>query len=522
MTDTMQNTPPIGEGKGNHLRKRVFFALAVLLVPLVLATVGSVVFHRSAALNARYTVILSQLLESMALIDGQIALIEAEHEHAHHISTTSFEDALGFYGALRAADPDGDEIMSEGVSSVRAALSERTAQAGIDPIGLSAELGLLGTEMPEELAALWEEDEAWTSALGNAPSLEAAFGDILLHAATVLVDGARDHEAVEQYWAAKSKLSDEQLSGVTAVLRRNSIQAGQAPIILALTVLGAVLIAAVCAWVFVIKPLINEVVHIQGALKREAAAARAADMAKTQFLATISHELRTPMNGIIGAAQLLEHAELEEEDYELVEILRSCADGQIALIDEILTFGEVEAGAVRLVNEPVDVVKLIRDSTSFATFTADNKGLDLEVSVDPDSPIVMGDAKRLRQVIVNLVGNAIKFTETGKVSVAATIEPAEMSGDVTFRVVVSDTGPGIAREHRIRIFERFTQGDSTSSRKAGGTGLGLAIAQGIAREAKGDITVESELGEGATFTLVIPTQIANADHNKNDDERNAA
>ena len=237
--------------------------------------------------------------------------------------------------------------------------------------------------------------------------------------------------------------------------------------------------------------------------------ALAADRAKSEFLATVSHELRTPMNGIIGAVQLLDDVEMEEEDREVLEILSTCAEGQMTLIEEILTFGEIEAGAIRTIEEHVELPVLMRASTSFATIGAEKKGLTLDIVSSDDVPAVLSDAKRLRQVIVNLVGNAVKFTETGGVEVRVTVEATGgANGSALLRVSVSDTGPGIATEHRTRIFERFTQGDSSSSRKAGGTGLGLAIARGMARELGGDITLESTVGEGSTFTFELPVRLA--------------
>jgi signal transduction histidine kinase len=257
-------------------------------------------------------------------------------------------------------------------------------------------------------------------------------------------------------------------------------------------------------------------------LDAERIRAQQADMAKTQFLATISHELRTPMNGVIGAAQLLELVDLPEEDKELIDILNSCADSQMALIEEILTFGEIEAGALRIKAEPMEVNAFMRNATSFATILAQKKDLSFNLEVPEGAPVVLGDAKRLRQVIVNLVGNAVKFTEEGSVSVKATVERIDGSDEGVFRVAVTDTGMGIAPEHQAQIFERFMQGDSSSSRKAGGTGLGLSIALGIAHESGGDISLESELGKGSTFTFEMKTKIVNANDGTSPTERNVA
>ena len=243
--------------------------------------------------------------------------------------------------------------------------------------------------------------------------------------------------------------------------------------------------------------------HLEDALS----GALSADRAKSEFLTTISHELRTPMNGVIGVAQLLETTPLDEDQAELVEILRVSAEGQMALIEELLAFGEIEAGALRLSEDVVDLPALLDEATGAARVAAQAKGVALGLSAPPQGarPIAT-DAKRLRQVIVNLAGNAVKFAEEGSVEVTAALEPRG-DGEARLRVGVSDTGPGIARDQHARIFERFTQVDGSVSRRGGGTGLGLAISRAIAREMGGDIALRSAPGEGSTFTLSVPVRV---------------
>lgn len=242
-------------------------------------------------------------------------------------------------------------------------------------------------------------------------------------------------------------------------------------------------------------------------LDAERVRAQEADRAKTQFLATISHELRTPMNGIIGAVQLLELSDLDEDDVDNLEILKTCSESQMALIEELLTFGALEAGKMRLEEDVLELAPALKTATGFATIAADGKGIAFNVVVNEDAPAFETDAKRLQQIVVNLVGNAIKFTETGSVEVRANLERGDDDQSCSLRIAVKDTGPGIPISEQSRIFERFTQVDETSTRKAGGTGLGLAIARTIARAMGGDITVESTPGEGAMFVLEIPVSI---------------
>jgi signal transduction histidine kinase len=246
-------------------------------------------------------------------------------------------------------------------------------------------------------------------------------------------------------------------------------------------------------------------------LDLERSRAQEADRAKTQFLATISHELRTPMNGIIGAVQLLELSDLAEDDLELLEILKTCSESQMTLIEEILSFGALEAGRMRLSKEEVAIAPAIRAACGFATIASSQKQLSFDIVLPEDAPKVVTDPKRLQQVIVNLVGNAVKFTDRGGVVLRAELSPAPGGKAGTLHIAVTDTGPGIPDGEQARIFERFTQVDESSTRRAGGSGLGLAIARGITRAMGGDISVESRPGEGATFRVELPVDIgANA------------
>ena len=491
-----------------RIRWRMLLAVIVLLVPLVAASAASIAYHRVAAINARYVVALSQLLEGMERLDGHVASIEAGREGDPARARDALSGALGLYGALRAADPDGDEIDDDSDAPARRALSDRTEAAGIDPTALGAELGLLGREMPDDLARVWEEDEDWTSAEGDTPSLEASFAEILLAAAPILVDGDRGPVALERFWAASDELSDAQVAEVSAALRDASAVASRMPVAMAGAVLGIALAAAVFAWVVVVRPLIREIVRGQAALAREVVAAQAADKAKSEFLTTISHELRTPMNGVLGVAQLLEAGELDEDQAELVGVLKGSAEGQMALIEELLSLGEIEADALHLRAEPVVLAELVQEAAGVARVAASAKGLALEVRVPDDTPPVLVDPKRLRQVVVNLAGNAVKFTDEGRVEVTASLDA--LDGAARLRVSVADTGPGIAPEHHASVFERFTQVDGSLRRAKGGTGLGLAICRGIAVGMGGDLTLRSAPGQGSTFTLDVPVRLAEA------------
>lgn len=339
---------------------------------------------------------------------------------------------------------------------------------------LQANLHILGLDLPPR-------------ELGIGSSLEAAAVASVLREEidSIMADGS--YKSVLKDWTYFSS------GEVDLIFRENSAKRATS-VSLALASVLLILLAALCRFVVL--------------MRRSQQAALAADEAKTQFLANMSHEIRTPLNGILGISEILLKSPLDVEQSKLVAMLRSSGKNLLCIVNDVLDLARVASGQIQVQPEVMMLKEMIQDALGPLTVEAQKKGLEFHVTgLDPMPDSVVCDPVRLKQILVNLAGNAIKFTHEGSVRVCFLHEEGAI------RISVSDTGIGISDSGKQHLFEKFFQADSSISRRFGGTGLGLAIVKELIASMNGSIEVESVINVGSTFRVSIPVQIVDKSRN---------
>ncbi len=399
--------------------------------------------------------------------------------------------------------------------------------AGINAVKMELDLAIAGLDLlveSEDTASLDEraEGESLEKIKAQRQLLYQA-ADELIHARKIgqpeptIVSLAAQLDAAEQIFVSliEAALSVEIEELSERLESADAVSVRATTIIVVVSVLGvlAIILLGYSSTRY-IDGLLAERRRAEQELKQAHEVAIEASRAKSRFLSSMSHEIRTPMNTIIGLTESLQRTQLADKQRQNLRIIQRAGDALLSIIDDILDISKVEAGLIELETLDIELAKLVEETTEFFAIQARNKGLELNCLVDPDLPShIVGDPTRLRQIIVNLLSNSLKFTKEGRIDVV--VERDITSFDQTHIVFrVSDTGIGIPETKLESIFDSFTQADSTTTREYGGTGLGLSISKLLVELMGGRISVESKVGQGSSFSFSLPLeaiQITEAD-----------
>lgn len=529
-----------------YMRTRYWMATAAIITVLVLCVTVSWSIVNSFETNAQFARAFSQLIESTHYMRSAIAhsMIRAEVASATGSSTAdtqtkseaqdgegpvaapplekAFEELVVTFSAIRASDPDG-----LGEEDEAAADDDEDQERYWDAIAhglfenLDAEIakfGLAAGEMPDSLAAIWEaeddevaEDEDAEGESGGSDGemeLESLIGEVLDLSARIV--SAEDKTSAETRAAVAEleRLLQDRVIPVfhsVAPIIDEELSSGASFILVivlasALAIIGALIFNELV----IFRPLARAVVESQTEITLERDRAVAAEKAKRSFLAVMSHELRTPMNGIMGFANLLLRSGLNDTQKDYAETIYSSGDTLLGLLNDILDISKIESGSLELEKTDFELNDVVKSVVTLLSPRAYQNRLELSTYIDPSLPQCLnGDAGRIRQILLNLVGNAIKFTPYGAIAIEVAADGRSENGDYRIRIAVTDTGVGIPSDKLSGIFERFVQVDDGSSRKYEGSGLGLSICKQLAALMGGEIGVESTVDQGSTFWVTI-------------------
>lgn len=453
-----------------YLRLRSGIALAILLAAAVAAFCVTLTGHSSVERRAENTRVLDQILVSLAELalafdelkddpDSQKALIARGRIRRSSRPAADSLAALTGPDALAAFSPPAQEILSQSSLNPVSELQDILFLAGV----LTAPEGNRRAAADAKAAAL-------------ASNLSRRLLPVLME--------AKEAEARTGRIAAETQL---------------------------IYALAAVLIGAIGIFVaarFVHMPMERFIISAQSEIEASRRKAEAASEAKSVFLATMSHEIRTPLNGVLGLAELLNDTELDDKQRHMIRMMIVSGNSLLSIINDVLDLSKAEAGKLEMEAEAFNVRALCLEVIDLFSARAQSANIDLRLSEGSGGGnwYVLGYGTAVRQIVANLISNALKFTENGSVEVKLQELPSAQDGARTIRIAVKDTGIGVPPEAQERIFEQFAQADATTTTRFGGTGLGLAIVKNLTEAVGGTISLQSEEGEGSEFTVEFPVE----------------
>jgi len=476
---------------------------------------------------ANYAYAINAMLESLRHTELDLLAenleVGARHSHSPQVG---FLESLKIYAAIRELDPDGDQEADTGIDEDDNPAHQLHETLNIQESEIEAVAQQYGLtdKMPGALAALWEsEEDPLTQTNGTHATqhhdeeqhehpgniahepLETLVGRAIMIAAPIFSEAISPEERTARIIRFEDLMrsSIEPKARETVANLRTLTQESQdwsEAVLLTIAFVGVTVIGFIVIGIF--QPLEKQVALDRERILAARRKAEAADHAKSEFLANMSHEIRTPMNGILGMAELLLMSEMTTTQKDHAQTILQSGNALLTIINDILDFSKINDGKLELESAPFDLRALVDDVTALVKPTTDAKSLEITSRIHPKLPAnFVGDAGRLRQILVNFVGNAVKFTDEGHVAI--NISGTADNNIARLNISVEDTGIGIPEDRIDLIFEKFNQVDNTDSRAFEGTGLGLTICQMLIEKMGGSIQVESTLGHGSKFTFQL-------------------
>lgn len=479
----------------NYLQSRFWLAGLAISLTLTLAIIIGWQALSSFTANTRIAHAFSHLAQTATQFDNELAWTSASRETPNQNAQLKelHYQLLQQFALLRLIDGQKD-------GALEARWDNLQDEAALRPDVLQQQLRMSVDSMPDPILELWEKGA------GNG-SLEDMLGEYIALGGTLLQtqnnSQAQAAPAIEDLRALAQQLRP-QLYAALRISRESSSGSGQNGLILLIICAATAILVTLAAILFVFQPLQRSVLETQQALIVERDRALSSDKVKREFLALMSHELRTPLNGILGFANMLLSSGLSVKQRDHAETIQTCGLTLLDLLNDILDISNCETGSLELEKVNFSLEDVTAEVVSLLAPQAFAKNLDLSAFIDPALPERMaGDVSRVRQILLNLVSNAIKFTDQGAIAIEVKHAKLHENGDHDIVISVADTGIGVKADQLDRIFEHFVQADSSTRRKHEGAGLGLPICKELAKLMDGDIGVSSTVGQGSTFWIQI-------------------
>ncbi len=481
--------------------RRIFTGILAFFFSLLLIVSVGLRALTASQTSERFSALITQLSEATTRLESELgwSLAQMGGSDGAASMASRYREVLAAFSALRATDRPA-------ASEAHPHWAALELEYRLVPQAERARFGLGEGEMTEELRTLWDGSEGSRSVKADVAEFLNLAQSIVAANGTYTAEHTKTMEALRNL--TQTRLLPA-LHRAQNAARSGMVLGDNFEMYLLLACSGAATLAMLLSIAFIFWPLQRAARRDQELLIRECDRAKASEQGNRDFLAMMSHELRTPMNGIVGFTNLLLGTELNSEQKEYAQTIRDSGRALLELLNDILDLSKIEAGQLQLDDVNFSLADVVSDVVTLLGPQALAKHLDLSAYIDPAIPEKLrGDGGRLRQVLVNLAGNALKFTVSGGVAIEARYEGGDDKAGHTITISVADTGIGIAEDQLKRIFQRFTQVDNSSNRRFEGSGLGLSISQELAQLMGGEIGVESTLDEGSTFWL--RTKLASA------------